>query len=565
MKNLFSKYKQSLPNFSSKKERLPIIGIAVLAFALTITVFSINLVQTKDTNIKSHASAMSNAVEPEEGTLSGNITVTNNASASGGKYIILGNTTAPTPSTQNLIVNFSQSQSPGSLNHIAIGFLHGLNTSLAGTRISPTSLYTDLSPMYLRSNPENILKYYAEDSRLRGGPSNMKFVSTLSGSWGYPKTGGVNPPWITTSDPTSSYENPNYTDWLNYVVSKVNKLKATIPASQRIYDFWNEPNGSEFWGSSWSASEAANVTNYSHFKECYRLTYQLLKVGISDYKGQSFNGGQPLDPNTPFTAPGTADGLNNLTETFTHSFMLYAKNNNVVPDLWNWHFGDPPTVTTFNYHLNYAQSIGVARDSLVLEYLREQDGKRPGRAIYEFAMLESAYHAATGKKIIGAAHARWPTTDELGNSLFFNSTWKRHGNWYAYADYAKMKGARANFVSVGTPGFGSVSSIDSSSNQAWALVGNNVYDQKYSPDDTATIPSAVIRFDGVSSADSSGRVNVTVSRIPYNNFGEVTDADVVKIINNASYTVSGNSVWVNIPWGLAVDGYFVEIGNVKPI
>ncbi len=458
----------------------------------------------------------------------------------------------------NLIINYGSAASPGTLNRLALGYLHGLSTSLSGTSISPASLWTSIAPTIYRSNPGGVTGAYAESKRL-GASLDTTWVATLSGSWGYPGQGKTQPPWITASNPNSSYTNPDYSDWLNNVVAKVNNLKKSgISTDKRIYDLWNEPNGSEYWGA-WDSREAAN--GYPRLKELYRLTYKLLKEGLPGY-----NGGVALDPNVRFTAPGTAVGLNNLNETFTTDFMKYTKDNNVVPDLWNWHFGDPKTLDRFNIYMNYAASLGISRDALVLEYLREQDGKRPGRAIYELALLESATNAGSGKKIIGATQAHWPTTDEAGNSLFYSGgAWRKHGDWYMYANYAKMQGKEAPFTyGVGTTKFGAVASIDATSKKAWALLGNDVFDQRYSPSDTATITTTTVRLDGIQSGDASGKVNVTVSRIPYKNFGEVTDTDIIKVIDNAVYTVTNNSISVAIPWGLAIDGYFMEVNNVIP-
>ncbi len=452
----------------------------------------------------------------------------------------------------NIIINYANSASPGTLNHVAAGLLHGLESALSN-KISPASLWTDLSMNFLRTRPGSIPNVYNEDKRLRGGSTDATMIITLSGSWGYASNPSITPPW------GNNYTSPDYSAWLNYVVTRVNQVKAAVPnADKRIYDLWNEPNGAEYWGK-WDSREAAN--GYPRFKELYRLTYKLLKEGLPGY-----NGGAPLDPSARFTAPGTSVGLSNLNETFTTDFMKYAKDNNVVPDLWNWHFGDPRTLDRFNTYMSYAASIGAARDAMVLEYLREQDGKRPGRSIYEIALLESATHAASGKTIIGAAFADWPSTGEAGNGLFYSGgTWRKHGIWYIFANYAKMSGAEAPFTSVTTsPKIGAVASLNASSKKAWALLGNDVFDQRWSPSDTASIGNTTIRLDGIRSGDSSGKVYVTVSRIPYKGFGEVTDSDITKVINNAEYTVSGNSISVVIPWGLAVDGYFMEVTNVLP-
>jgi len=302
-------------------------------------------------------------------------------------------------------------------------------------------------------------------------------------------------------------------------------------------------------------------TGFPRFKECYRLTYKLIKEGLPGY-----NGGKPLDPGAIISAPGTSVGLNELNETFTTEFMTYAKANGVVPDLWNWHFGDPYTLREFNERMSHAAAIGAPRDAIITEYLRKFDGQRPGRAIYELALLEAAVHARSGKRIVGAMHARWPETDEMGNSLFLQgSTWRRHGMWHVYANYAKMKGLKAPYTSVTkTPMIGAVASIDAANKKAWGLLGNNVFDTRSNPYGETVVTQTVVRLDGIKAGDASGKVYVTLRRIPYNNFGEVTDADVVKLINNVPYTVVNDRVVISVPWQRNDNGYFLEVTNVLP-
>jgi hypothetical protein len=165
----------------------------------------------------------------------------------------------------------------------------------------------------------------------------------------------------------------------------------------------------------------------------------------------------------------------------------------------------------------------------------------------------------TGYKF--ATNARWPITSEAGNSLFLqNGQWKKHGIWYVYANYAKMQGNRATLTSSWSTKVNAVVSIDSNSKKAWALMGN----EKIQTEGATTLGTLTTRASGIKSADGSGKVYVTVSRIPYDNFGEVTDAEVVKVINNAEYTVTDNAIDVAFPWDRADNGYFMEISNVIP-
>lgn len=454
-----------------------------------------------------------------------------------------------TAGTANVTINYASAASPGPLNHVAAGFLHGLATSNGGQKISPASLWTDLAPKYLRTWPTAIAPSYNEDKRLNGGTSNLTMVVVVSDGW---KPANKPAPW------GSDYNNPNYSAYLNYVVSMANSIKSSIPVGQRVYDFWNEPDVGHFYAD-WDAREASN--GYPRFKELWVLFYKLFKEGLPGY-----NNGQALDPGAKITAPGTSakgDGAA-AGDTFTKDFMTYAIQHNAIPDYWNWHGGGAYYIDKLNARLNYARSLGGDRDALVLEYLMRGAGaigQRPGAAIYEIAQMEqgASTPSQTGYKF--ATNARWPITTEAGNALFFDGgKWKKHGIWYAYADYAKMKGNRAILTSTWSTKVNAVVSIDTASKKAWALMGN----EKIHTDGATVLGTLTTRASGIKSADASGKVYVTISRIPYDNFGEVTDAEVVKVIDNAAYTVTNNAIDVAFAWDRADNGYFMEISNVSP-
>src|SRR5664279_1520325 len=95
MKKILAYYKQVL---TPPYHRSDIPAFVLIVVLLTITFISINNLQTKDTNYQSHAQSVSNTLEPESGTFTGNINVVNDPNASGGKYIMFGQL-SPTPST----------------------------------------------------------------------------------------------------------------------------------------------------------------------------------------------------------------------------------------------------------------------------------------------------------------------------------------------------------------------------------------------------------------------------------------------------------------------------------
>lgn len=102
LRNYFNRYKkQVLPPYTTAD--IPVIALTlILSIGLIATVFFL----TKDTNLFSKAATI-NSVEPESGTITGNVTVVSDATSSGGKYVRFG-TVAPTPTpAPNLVQNGS--------------------------------------------------------------------------------------------------------------------------------------------------------------------------------------------------------------------------------------------------------------------------------------------------------------------------------------------------------------------------------------------------------------------------------------------------------------------------
>ena len=83
---------QTISNFFTKQNRILISAAVLLLIGLPVSV-SLN---SEQQNLQSNAAGMS-SIEPENGTLAGNVTVVNDAAASGGKYVVLGTIVPPTP------------------------------------------------------------------------------------------------------------------------------------------------------------------------------------------------------------------------------------------------------------------------------------------------------------------------------------------------------------------------------------------------------------------------------------------------------------------------------------
>lgn len=453
--------------------------------------------------------------------------------------LVLGTVGAAAADPQ-LSVDFAPATSPGSIRHVGSGFLHPFSTAFGpAPSIAPAGLFTALAPKVLRCRAGALVACYNEDKALRGGSTDAIFIGTLSGDWGYPGHGDrYGPPW------GADYDNPDYGAWLRMVVSVVGGIKAVIPVEQRVYDFWNEGNGPSWW-SDWDSREASN--GFPRYKAMYRLTHQLLKTGLPGY-----NNGQPLDPQARFTAPATGGGDGETA--WTKDFMRFAVDNGVVPDFWNWHFGGLSIPSHVANRLGYAQSLGVHRDAMILEYLTEGSGKRPGRTAHELALLEKAGNHGDGPGLIGAAHARWPTTSEMGDTLFYaDGAWRRHGVWHVYAAYGAMRGRLGVTSASGAPRLEATATADPERRTASLLIGNETSTS------TAGIGTTTLKVKGLEDVFRNGRAWVTATRIPYRDDGEVTEADLVTTIGRRLTAFSNGVLTLSLPWGPATDAYLVVL------
>lgn len=506
-----------------------IVVIFFIFFLFTTMIFAVGpLTRKESTNYQRHSQVGDDTMKPENRTLTGNTTVVDDPNASGGKYVLPGSISAsltPTPTTpvigSTVTLDYSPSNSPGPLQHIAAGVLHAFSDSLSnGPLISPSSLFSALKLKLFRAEVQEMAQTYKEAKRLNGTTGAL-FIGVLSDAWNY----GATPPW----DANGSYD-----AWLEMVITQVNQVKASIPAGQRGYDFFNE--------------FMDGIGADPRMKEAYRLTYQLIKTGLPGH-----NSGVALDPEGFITLDISASEAMAVggsgVPSIVKDWMAYCVQHDVIPTFWSWHFGNLNIIQQTHDYLGYAESVGAHVDGMILEYLTWENGHYPGYAAYEMSELEEAGKTTGHLGLIGSARARWPITTDLGHSVFYaNSSWRKHGIWYLYANLAMMTGQRAAISANGSPRLLATASTDRAKGKAWAIIGNEIMG-------SGSIGDAGIRVQGLQTL--SGSTNVTLSRIPYNNCGEVTN--MVNVIDNEPHYVSGGTTTIHFTWGDTRDAYFLEL------
>lgn len=468
-------------------------------------------------------------------------------------------------------VNCSSSNSAGPMTQPALGFLVGPNKSPA---LIPAEGRTEfLVPLGV--------KQYRCPANTYGGviaaEPNATIILTLNSIWGIP-TGGIaapHGPWWGTARGTpnpGTYNSPNWSSWLDAVEAEVTAFKAAVPAGQRGYDFWNEPNttSGRFWG--WSdpvipsgISEDAELADISpadglpdmpKLKALWKITYQLFKgVGPSHtplvYNGKTY---PVLDANAILTGPGATNGITGNPVDFVQTFMTYCKNNSCLPTHWNWHFGGNDIYNQLKQAYDYETSIGIAHKSkMILEYLEEQDGKQPGRTAYELNLMTQG----STWDLTHACEASWPETQFLGNSLvdLGGGNFAKQGVWHVFDFYGNMMGNRVKFDFTGASAINWMASVGTQN--VWVLLGSR--------DLTPSVGSVTLKFTNL--VATGGTPHVTVRRIPYQADGSggpglvpALPAPILDINTDVS-TLAATGITFN--WGAENrDAYRVNITNV---
>lgn len=177
--NLFKKI--ILPPYTGKD--ISILGV-ILIVLTGLVLFGINF--SKDTNIFLRASTI-NSIEPENGTINGDISVINNASASGGKTIKFGNIYSPTPAVSPTVDPTATSS--GQIWVTSSGNILRFNDdgSSAGSFITGNGIHNPFflavvgKQVWITNPPDNSISRFNFDGSSAGSPITGNELGKPSG------------------------------------------------------------------------------------------------------------------------------------------------------------------------------------------------------------------------------------------------------------------------------------------------------------------------------------------------------------------------------------------------
>ena len=378
----------------------------------------------------------------------------------------------------------------------ATGFLHGL-----GDTVPSTSHYESLKPRIQR------FPAFLGSPNMLGAPSGFSSAAYMNRL----KAVGAKQE-ILMSDEYMWFGHHNSWGWpgdaahagkTSYQIldekidNSLDYALANFPVAsgwQLEWDIWNEPDNADFWKRS-----------QAQFFETWKHAHQRVRA---------------KDPNAVIKGPSIAyfvtQGANPIRAGWLKAFLLYARDNNVLPDIVSWHEMVNPKEIPDQVQMIRAFMAANAISSRpidVNEYQGPGDNLMlsPGNTVQFLSQLEST-------DIRYAIRACWnedaAQTDGTTNGLFPGrldnimtmAPFQPRAVWHVYNSYAGMTGNKV-FVSQGgfLNGFGAV---NNSAGTAKILVGND-------GTQAFTTKLTINNLSQLADFSTSGKVRVRVREIPY--------------------------------------------------
>jgi hypothetical protein len=297
------------------------------------------------------------------------------------------------------------------------------------------------------------------------------------------------------------------------VTTQVDEVKAAPNASKYIFVPFNEPD----W--IWYGTSGSELTDFEN-----------------DWK-TIFNTIRAADPSAQIAGPNYSVYNNSAYK----SFLSFAKDNGVLPNLITWH---ELTASTFDAdwynHVNDfradEKSLGISQIPIDIdEYGQESDMGVPGRMIQYLARFDA-------DRVEGDMSS-WFANEPLGRLL--NANLQKTSGWYLYYWYGQQNGNSAQVTPPsGTGALQAVASLASSKKSAAVIIGGSS-------------GSNNITFSGFSSTSFGSSVSVTISTL--DNSGD-NKSNGPSVTSTSTGHVSDGTLTVTVPNMSSDNVYLVQLG-----
>ena len=296
------------------------------------------------------------------------------------------------------------------------------------------------------------------------------------------------------------YDNVGIADYLGKVDTMTRKVVADPYRSSYVYVPFNEPDGIWYSG------------NLNGLLADWKTVFQKIRS---------------IDPTARIAGPG----FSSYRSADLRTFLTYARDNGVLPDVTAWHELGNDFFSSWQNHYNDYRSIesslGISpRQITINEYGRSSgDLGVPGNLVQFVAKFEAS-------KVDGCL-AYWTTAGALNDLVTHNN--QATGGWWLYKWYGELTG---NTVAVTPPAAGGslqgLAALDSAKKQARVIFGGN------NPG-TGTYDTNVV-VKGLGSASYLGStVHATVWGVDTSGLNASSGPYVVK---EGDYAASGGQVTV---------------------
>jgi len=380
----------------------------------------------------------------------------------------------------------------------ASGFLHGMSIAAP-----PQELVAPLKPRLFRSTAVDIGLVDRPGMYERARALGATVQLELSSSHGCVPCPG---------------ENGDWTHWdriLDYLLKEARQKGYRIEQ----WDIWNEPDLQHYWNA-----------GFERYQEMWARTVRKIRAA---------------DTQARIVGPS----ISRYDREWLQRFLLWAKANDVLPDIISWHeFEDPGNIPARVDDLRgFLRANGIpVRPVSLNEIVGARHLTRPGPTVeylwaVERAGVESAAHACWDDEEEGVSGCSTYSLD----GILVPATKEPRSVWWVYRRYADLTGMLASVER--SRGACALAAVDSEIRQAGILVGCN-------RQGAADVRLELENLDRV--AFLSGKVLVTVERIPDRGWRPLQKPE---ILERSERRAVGGRMTIRVPDVGPEDALFVRI------
>jgi hypothetical protein len=426
-------------------------------------------------------------------------------------------------SNQDENVTIDLSINNGAPTYRASGFLHGFSTTepiddlIAPLKITNIRFHpSDWTPAEQGRGLDGAFDIY--DRARSFGITNIQ--CTIADDRGYCA------PW--------PGDNGDWSSWETLVQNMV--TRAMNEGKTFHWDIWNEPNAQPIFG------KTDPNEGWQQFLETWRRAVVRIRS---------------IDPSAVIVGPSLAGLAPNYQ--YINSFLVYARDNNVLPDILSWH--DHYDIMT---HINYVRGtmaiLGINDIPISInEYTDKQLYTSPGWSAQAIAIFDASGVASAGRTLWEDPYSpnnwmanAWATDHSL-DAILKPDTFEKRPAWWVYKGYADITGQLVG-VSASASVYG-IAGYDVADNTLRVLLGKFYGDLNFRIGTTGTNVTFT-HLNSFPNLSCLGRVKVTAYRIP--NMGWEALSSPIKTLE-ASYPIVNNQVTIVLPNFRFKDAYTIEI------